>query len=212
MESLLINQVVDLEVSKTKFLAEVTQFKKAELFHRERGVILLKEAFPVIELGFCAYRVRPLVMTFAVRLDFTNYDLDPISVKFIDAVTGIELVRNAVPLPFNRMIKKEAKEGEPTTTEVTSLLAAHPPQNIPFLCLPGVREYHQHPFHSNDPWLDHRGKGEGTLGFIIDQLVIYGTQPIAGVLPSMVQMAALNAISMKVQFNGFVFINDKVPE
>jgi hypothetical protein len=53
------------------------------------------------------------------------------------------------------------------------------PDEIPFLCIPGVREYHQHPAHTGNSWLLHRGTGEGTLFFIVDQLWKYGVQGVA---------------------------------
>jgi hypothetical protein len=49
----------------------------------------------------------------------------------------------------------------------------------PMICLPGIREYHNHPAHTGDPWLLHRGNGgEGSLGFIIDKIYDYGIVPI----------------------------------
>lgn len=51
--------------------------------------------------------------------------------------------------------------------------------NLPFLCIPGIREYHNHPSHSGDSWLLHRGVGgEGSLGFIIEKLFEYGITPM----------------------------------
>ncbi len=43
----------------------------------------------------------------------------------------------------------------------------------PFFCIPGVREYHNHPAHTGNPWLLHRTKGEGKLAFLLDQLYIH---------------------------------------
>ena len=49
----------------------------------------------------------------------------------------------------------------------------------PFICIPGIREYHNHPAHTGDSWLLHRRDGEGTLGFIVDKLYEYGISGIA---------------------------------
>jgi hypothetical protein len=57
---------------------------------------------------------------------------------------------------------------------------AHGPDEVPFVCLPGIREYHAHPAHSGDSWLLHRGQVEGTLNFILDVLHRYGAAPIRG--------------------------------
>jgi hypothetical protein len=63
--------------------------------------------------------------------------------------------------------------------EDVPLMQAHGPDEIPFPCLPGVREYHEHPGHSGDPWLLHRGGGEGTLYFLLEKLYQYGVAPIS---------------------------------
>ena len=59
-----------------------------------------------------------------------------------------------------------------------ALLISHGPDELPFLCLPGVREYHVHPAHTGDDWLLHRDRGEGTLYFLLEKLARYGLEPI----------------------------------
>ena len=55
-----------------------------------------------------------------------------------------------------------------------NLLQSH--QNEPpFFCIAGIKEYHDHPAHTGDSWLLHRKKGEGSLGFILDQLYNHST-------------------------------------
>ena len=44
------------------------------------------------------------------------------------------------------------------------------PDKIPFLCVRGIKEYHDHPAHSGDSWFLHRNNGEGTLHYILDIL------------------------------------------
>ena len=36
------------------------------------------------------------------------------------------------------------------------IIANHPKYRRPFFCRPGVREYHEHPQHEDDPWDRHR--------------------------------------------------------
>lgn len=151
-------------------------------------------------------------MAFAVKLDFTNYDLIPPSLKFIDPITERELRRQELPLKFLRVSPPSIQNGQTINQLPQDLIAAHEPEFIPFLCLAGIREYHLHPWHSNDPWLDHRGKGEGSLGFIIDQLITYGTEPINGVLPKVAQLAMLPQGAIQVQYGGITFTTDKVPK
>lgn len=59
------------------------------------------------------------------------------------------------------------------------LVIAHSDE-VPFLCIAGVREYHSHPFHSNDPWLAHRGTGVGRLYHILDVIWRHGVLPLRG--------------------------------
>ncbi|WP_241359668.1 putative metal-binding protein, partial [Escherichia coli] len=54
------------------------------------------------------------------------------------------------------------------------------PDDIPFLCLPGVREYHDHPAHTGDSWLLHRRSGEGSLHFILESIWKHGVEPLDG--------------------------------
>jgi hypothetical protein len=60
-----------------------------------------------------------------------------------------------------------------------TLVQAHA-DGKPFLCIEGVREYHNHPFHSNDPWLAHRGTTRGTLLHILNVIHTYGIAPLKG--------------------------------
>jgi hypothetical protein len=53
-------------------------------------------------------------------------------------------------------------------------------QEVPFLCHPGVREYHRHPAHDGNDWLLHRMSGEGNLGRILQLLFDYGSSRLLG--------------------------------
>ena len=50
------------------------------------------------------------------------------------------------------------------------IVQGHPKTGRPFFCVPGIREYHDHPQHSGDPWLLHRHTGEGSLATIADRI------------------------------------------
>lgn len=207
-------QVVDPIVSQEKFNRELDAFKAIADFNRHRGVLLLNAQFPNVILAFNAYRVRPLVTVFAVRLNFINYDLEPPSVTFIDPLTERDLTANELNCDLLRNISKSnAIDSVPNNSiQLLNLIQSHPPANIPFVCLPGVREYHSHPAHTNDLWLNRRGKGEGSLGFIIDQLHKFGTEPINGLMPKGVIVNQVNPASMLVQFQGLSFSRDKFPK
>ena len=51
---------------------------------------------------------------------------------------------------------------------------------IPFLCHPGVREYHEHPAHDGNDWLLHRTSVEGTLDRLLQILFDRGASQLAG--------------------------------
>ncbi|MBN9483102.1 MAG: hypothetical protein BGO70_01225 [Bacteroidetes bacterium 43-93] len=211
-------QFVDPAVSRVKFERELALFKSIEDTNRERGIILLQAEFPDIILAFTAYKVRPVTVVFTVKVNFTNYDVEPPSVQFIDALTH-ELVRvEQLPTRLKRkvpvVVQVPAGDGQTTTVPGEAdqaLIQFHEPHNIPFLCLAGIREYHAHPAHSNDPWLNHRGKSEGTLGFLIEQLLTYGTNPITGMIPQAVSVHPIGPSSMNVQFSGITFLQSEVP-
>lgn len=61
---------------------------------------------------------------------------------------------------------------------MSDMIQANGLTDPPFVCLPGVREYHDNPAHSGDPWLLHRNSGEGSLAFILDKIWQHGVRPL----------------------------------
>jgi hypothetical protein len=168
-------QVVDPEVSKAKFEQETIVFLGSMDIHRKRGILVLDCEYPNIKLAFCAPQIKPSPIVFAVNVNFINYDMEPLSVKFIDPFTFGLVTVQQLGHQFKRTIGHV--NGQPQFQPLIVGL----PDGTPFICLPGTREYHHHPDHSNEPWLSHRGKGgEGTLGFIIEKLHQYGIISING--------------------------------
>ena len=51
-----------------------------------------------------------------------------------------------------------------------SVLESHPSTGKPFLCLPGIREYHTHPRHLGDAWEGYRQRGTHRLRDIVDRV------------------------------------------
>jgi hypothetical protein len=47
---------------------------------------------------------------------------------------------------------------------------SHPTTGKPFLCLPGIREYHVHGSHQNDRWDNLRGKESYSLRYILHRV------------------------------------------
>ena len=64
--------------------------------------------------------------------------------------------------------------------QIAPLMQAYGPEEIPFLCIAGVREYHLNPAHTGDSWLLHRKDGAGRFVRLLEVITAYGVQPIAG--------------------------------
>lgn len=157
--------LVDPEISRQKLRREVERWH-ANSPHEERGWILLDydEDNLSVELAFLA-KVSinagsgPLpVVVCAVRLTYENYDIWPPSLTFIDVFT------RAPSKPHVRAFQKTL------TGPRDVLIDAHPETQLPFLCVPGIREYHNHPQHSGDSWLLYRERSEGSISTVCDRL------------------------------------------
>ena len=154
--------VVDPDVTRLKFERELELWRENEETYRRRGWILLAANEFAVEIGFLgrlSIGGGPIpAMTACVRIDFTNFDVEPPSVEFIDPFTG----EYASP-PVQALV--DTDEG-PRDLVVHS----HPETNRPFFCVPGIRQYHDHPQHSGDSWLLHRDSHEGSLATICDRI------------------------------------------
>jgi hypothetical protein len=87
------------------------------------------------------------VRAFKARFDLTDYDLRAPSLVFYDPWTN-ELLTYATM--FRAMEFEEQRKAH------LVLLDDHPKTHKPFLCLRGVREYHEHPQHTGDDWMLYR--------------------------------------------------------
>jgi hypothetical protein len=154
--------LVDPEVSRRKLERELELWRGNEAAYRERGWVLLRRDGVQLDVGFLARLglagVQVPVMTACIRLDYTDYDLQPPSVEFIDPFTG-----GYAPPPVPAVV--------PTPEGPRNLLVAgHPETGRPFFCVPGTREYHDHPQHSGDSWLLHRDAQAGSLATVCDRI------------------------------------------
>lgn len=179
--------LVDPIVSRGKFEQELADYARIAGDQRRLGWWLLRAEFPDVLVAFVAPQLRPPAVVFGALLDFTNYDLWPPSVTLVDPFSEEPLRARQLPpaLAFQRKIAAGPPVQIPGMGEVIPyteqpLLQAYGPEDIPFLCLPGVREYHDHPAHSGDSWFLHRGRGEGTLYFLLEKLHRYGVSPLRG--------------------------------
>jgi len=166
-------QTINPEISKAKFNEELQLFLSCEEVHRKRGILLLKSEFPDIILSFSATQINPAVHVFAVRINYDNYDLQPLSVRFINPFTWENLHSMPTPLMPRKIVNEEG-----IVTEYMDLVQKDL-VGLPFICLPGIREYHEHPAHTGNSWLLHRKcAGEGTLGFLIEKFYEFGIATI----------------------------------
>lgn len=156
------SQIADPEVTKIKFDSEVSKFKAVENIYRAKGIICSKILFPDVYMIFAIPKLTPPLIAYSVRINFTNYDFEPPSVVFVNPFTEELVRRDQVPVAFIQVNKS-------MPLQPIDLLQGNG-NMVPFFCIPGVREYHNHSAHSGDSWFLYRTRGEGSLIFIIDQL------------------------------------------
>lgn len=174
--------LVDPAVSRAKFEQELSAYREIEEERRQHGWFMINAEFPEVFVIFGVPQIKPPPIAFGALFDFTNYDLWPPSVKLVDPFTKVPYKKRELPVPpllRKGVAKKHNDQQENSVPAPQALLQAHTDDNVPFLCLPGVREYHQHPAHTGDDWFLHRGNGEGTLYFLLEQLYKYGIKPLS---------------------------------
>lgn len=184
---------VDAAVSRVKFDREIARFREQAMSNLRRGWWLVDATFPEVFVVMGTPNMRPALAPYGLLIDFTDYDLTPPSIRLADPFTREPLttaqlgpVRSFVAQPDGTLVglcfpqireSGVAEDGTPLR-QVTDLLQTY--GDIPFVCMPGVREYHEHPAHSHDPWLPRRRSGEGTLHFLLDNLSRLGTEQMMG--------------------------------
>ena len=179
-------QYVDPSVSRTKFEREIDDYRALESDYRARGWFLVKAEWPVVVVVLASNQTKPPAIVAAVQFDYSNYDAEPPSVRFIDPFSGRLLPFNELPTRLPRGVPGQEMPmpvlGGPKVQVMMAqdLVQAHSPEDIPFLCVPGVKEYHDHPGHSGDPWEVHRSAGEGRLVRLLGLISKYGLEPIKG--------------------------------
>jgi len=182
--------LVPLRVSRAKLKAELDNWAANAQAYRRRGWILLDGNLDDlrVEVGFVSLvalgEQQIPFLSAAVRLTYENYDLWPPSLTFIEPRSG-----NPAPPPVQAIERVDG--GEPRNA-----LLLHPVTRRPFLCLPGLREYHSHPQHSGDDWLLHRAEGAGRVAVICDRIWRRMVLNVVGV-----QMNLLSVPGMGVQLN-----------
>lgn len=181
--------LVDPAVCRVKFEREIANFRRFAREYHAKGWWLIEAAFPTVFIIMAAPQLKPPAAIFGALFDFTNFDLWAPSLRLVDPFTRVPYKTRELPTTLKRKgpvtpeiaAKAQADGIDPSQIVVEQqMMQSHGPDQIPFLCLPGVREYHEHPAHTGDSWLLRRGTGEGGLIFLLEQLHRYGVAPIAG--------------------------------
>ena len=177
-------QYVDPKVSRAKFDREITDYRSMEDDYRARGWFLVKARWPLAVVVLASNKTIPPAIVTAVQFDYTNYDAEPPSVRFVDPFSGRLLLFKEIPSRLPRMIiGPEMTMPDGTRAQLRKpqeLMQADAQEDLPFLCVSGVKEYHDHPGHSGDPWEIHRSAGEGRLVRLLAVISKYGLEPVMG--------------------------------
>jgi hypothetical protein len=195
-------QFVDPDVSREKFERELEEYRNLEAEYRRRGWLLLSAAFPQVLVVLAAAQLSPAAIVVGVRFDYSNYDALPPSVRLVNPFTDQPYKASELPTTLKRAV--ETPGGPIPGLQLPAgaqakfvthqpLMQAYGPDDIPFLCLAGVREYHAHPGHSGDAWELHRASGAGRLVRLLEVISTYGIQPISDY-----------QVSLETRITGFV--------
>jgi hypothetical protein len=191
-------QFVDPSVSRFKFDYEIELFRDHEADYRMRGWNLQRATFPKANVLMAAPQLKPPAVVLGVQFDYSNYDAAPPSVKLVDPFTWEPYKAKDLPTALNRQapVQDLAAQGvmvpggagpQVRMFVPQPLMQWYGPEDLPFLCLPGVREYHEHPGHTGDSWELHRPLHEGRLVHLLEVIHRFGVAPIAhynvGLLP-----------------------------
>ena len=181
-------QVVDPAVSRAKFDLEVADFRAMAADYAARGWFLLEAEFPEILVLLAAPQIKPSPIVTGVLLDYADYDVRPPSLRLVDPFSRQPYAAAELPTQLLREIEMDAPQimGLPgmapaRMVQQQPLMQPYPDgPDPPFLCLAGVREYHDHPAHSGDRWELHRAAGAGKLVRLLEVIDTYGIRPLNG--------------------------------
>ncbi len=124
---------------------------------------------------------------FGVRVDLSDFDQRAPGVTFHNARTW-EL------LPYEMLPRGHSvdEHGQPKLV----VLNGHPTTKRPFLCMRGIREYHEHPQHSGDEWALYRDQGGlfATL-MVVQRSCVEGAHPMLALQPSVPHQVAWQAVA-----------------
>jgi hypothetical protein len=182
----------DPAVVRRKVERELQDYADRQGHYRARGIWILHYQFPELLVAFVTPKIKPFpTVPYGVLFELSNYDIEPPSLRFVDPLTLVPLKRREIA---TSLIRRRAGVGLPAGIVVPPAqpnpLVGSPVAAIdeallqywtleddrPFVCLQGVREYHDNPGHTGDSWWLHRGKQAGSILRLMDVLSRYGTE------------------------------------
>ena len=141
---------MDQAVSLRKFESEVRSLEvEAADFAAAKGWRIVAASYPVLSV---VLRHSGSDREIEFRFACDDWDGQPPSLTLHDPEDGRELTWEEWP-----------KDG-------WVVHELHPSTGKPFLCLPGIREYHTHNSHLNDRWDGYRLRGSYRILSIIDRV------------------------------------------
>lgn len=105
--------------------------------------------------------------SFGIRFDFSDFDQRPPAISFHDPLTWDFLGPDQVPPALVLSTEAGARN---------VVINSHPATKRPFLCMRYIREYHEHPQHTDDPWV--RSRKHFSLPSLADQIAEAFIRPI----------------------------------
>jgi Predicted metal binding domain len=189
-------QFAEPAVSLAKFEQEIADFQSLADEYRRNGWFLLDASFPQVLVAFAAPQLNPPAIVCGALVDYSNYDAEPPSVHLVNPFTREPYLAKELPTSLNRAVPAQSMNlpgvpGEFQLQGAQPLMQAYGPDSIPFLCIAGVREYHQHPAHSGDAWELHRSAGAGRLVRLLEVIHTYGVKPLTGYSVNLVPQVGL---------------------
>ena len=174
-------QFVDPAVSRKKFNREVAQFRSQADEYIRRGWYLAKAKFPHALVVLATAKTQPVTIMCGVLFDYSNYDAVPPSLRLVHPLTCEPYKFKDLPTQLIRQLPQtdppQVVQGQ-AQIPFERLMMANGPDDIPFLCIAGVREYHDHPAHSGDHWELYRPSGAGRLIRLVEIVSKYGLETI----------------------------------
>lgn len=177
---------IDAQVSKLKFEEEIGRLDSQSETLKKRGIVIHKIQFPIVEAIFIPKSILKLILpvepppgmplpqlppgmvlppdakmqilttfeipnlaarAFGIRVSLDDFDQRAPSVVFCDPFTWVEL-------SYDKLHRGNHLGDNNTAFNV--ILEGHPITKKPFLCMRGIREYHEHPQHTGDDWMLYR--------------------------------------------------------